>query len=324
LSVKELIEKTRLTDPKVLRILGRVVLGAIFFLIGFNFSHSVFFRENPIFGVKFLAEMLVSLAAAVFGFHTVPIIFSHVQQWFERFIASVVSRIVADFWDQQTKRMQDSRRRSQRRKKQAAKDKKRQEKFKNAVFVDTSVLIDGRILDIVKTGFVDSCLVVPQQVLDELHLISDSGDSLKRNRGRRGLDVLNGLKKSANLEIFKVGGKKKSPKDVDKALVNLAKMYKSKLMTLDFNLSKVARASGIEVLNINELVNAVKTVVLPGESLVILIVQKGKEENQGVGYLEDGTMVVVEGASQKMNKELKVKVSRVIQTPAGRMIFCQL
>lgn len=325
MNAKGLIEKIRLTDPKVLGILGRVGLGAVFFLVGFNLSLTTFFRENPIFGVRFLAEILISLASAAFGFHTVPIIISRTQRWVERFIASVVSKIVADFWEQQSKRMQQAKRNRQRSKKQATRDKKIKEKFKNAIFVDTSVLIDGRILDVVKTGFVDSCLVVPQQVLDELHVISDSTDSIRRNRGRRGLDVLNGLKKNVQLEIFKVSKKEnRSVKDADKVLISLAKRYKAKLMTLDFNLNKVANASGVSVLNINELTNAVKTVVLPGETLKVTIVQKGKEKNQGVGYLEDGTMIVVEGAAKKVGMEVEVKVFRVIQTQAGRMIFCTM
>ena len=195
------------------------------------------------------------------------------------------------------------------------------EQISNGILLDTSVLIDGRILDLVKTGFIENLLVIPSFVISELHLISDSEDALKRQKGRRGLDVINEVKKLTKVFTPDVTTKNGG---VDGDLIKFAKQYKMKLMTLDFNLNKVAQTSGIKVLNINELVNAVKTAIIPGEKITVKIVQEGKEKQQGIGYLADGTMLVVEGAKQMVGQDVAVKVVRVIQTNAGKMIFCVL
>lgn len=330
---KTLREKSRFVDlvastlenPKVWAFLVKSTLGALFFIVAFNTSNTKFFEENPIFGVRYLAEILIGLAFAAFGFHTVPIIAVMVKEWFEKFISSTVERIVTDFWNEQTKRMSDARR-DRDRKKKAEREKKNKEMLKSSVVVDTSVMVDGRLIDIAKTGFIDFDLVIPSSVLDELHLISDSSDDLKRQRGRRGLDMVNSLKKIKEVTVrsFKAEGDISKDVGVDKELIRLAKKYKMKIMTLDFNLNKVAKAEGVDVLNVNELVNAVKTNVLPGEKMKVKIVQLGKEEGQGVGYLDDGTMIVVEGAAKKKGKKITATVTRIIQTDAGKMIFCEL
>jgi len=187
--------------------------------------------------------------------------------------------------------------------------------------LDTSVIIDGRIADIAETGFLDGTLVIPQFVLRELQLVADSADSLKRNRGRRGLDILQRLQKIASLQIQIVEDDFPTIREVDLKLIELAKLYEGKIITNDFNLNKVAQLQGVEVLNINELANSLKPVVLPGEIMKVFILKEGKEYNQGVAYLDDGTMVVVDNARKMIGKTIDISVTSVLQTTAGKMIF---
>ena len=187
--------------------------------------------------------------------------------------------------------------------------------------LDTSVIIDGRIADIAETGFLDGVIVTPQFVLRELQLVADSADSLKRNRGRRGLDILQRLQKTANLTIQIVEDDFPAVREVDLKLIELAKLYEGKIITNDCNLNKVAQLQGVEVLNINELANSLKPIVLPGETMRVFILKEGKEYNQGVAYLDDGTMVVVDNARKMIGKTIDVSVTSVLQTTAGKMIF---
>jgi uncharacterized protein YacL len=187
--------------------------------------------------------------------------------------------------------------------------------------LDTSVIIDGRIADIAETGFLDGIIVIPQFVLRELQLVADSSDSLKRNRGRRGLDILQKLQKSTCLQIQIVEDDFPSVREVDLKLIELAKVYEGKIITNDFNLNKVAQLQGVDVLNINELANSLKPIVLPGETMKVFILKEGKEYNQGVAYLDDGTMVVVDNARKMIGKTIDVSVTSVLQTTAGKMIF---
>jgi uncharacterized protein YacL len=187
--------------------------------------------------------------------------------------------------------------------------------------LDTSVIIDGRIADIAETGFLDGTLVVPQFVLRELQLVADSADSMKRNRGRRGLDVLQRIQKMANLNVQLLEDDFPNVREVDLKLIELAKVYDCKIVTNDFNLNKVAQLHGVEVLNINELANALKPIVLPGETMRVFILKEGKEYNQGVAYLDDGTMVVVDNAKRLISKTIDIAVTSVLQTTAGKMIF---
>jgi uncharacterized protein YacL len=188
--------------------------------------------------------------------------------------------------------------------------------------LDTSVIIDGRIADIAETGFLDGVLVIPQFVLRELQLVADSADSLKRNRGRRGLDILQRIQKIASLNVQIVEDDFPAVRDVDMKLIELAKAYDSaKIITNDFNLNKIAQLQGVEVLNINELANSLKPIVLPGEAMRVFILKEGKEYNQGVAYLDDGTMVVVDNARKMIGKTVDVAVTSVLQTTAGKMIF---
>jgi len=191
------------------------------------------------------------------------------------------------------------------------------------ILVDTSAIIDGRIADLSITGFLEGSLVVPRFVLDELRHIADSSDPLRRNRGRRGLEVLGKLRKddAVPLQVLDVGVE--NGNEVDAVLVQLAKEMKSAILTTDYNLNRVAELQGVQVLNVNELANALKSIVLPGEELRVNIVQEGKEAGQGVAYLDDGTMVVVEGGRRYLNAFHDVAVTRVLQTSAGRIIFAQ-
>ena len=192
---------------------------------------------------------------------------------------------------------------------------------KSYKILDTSVIIDGRIADIAETGFLDGTIVTPQFVLRELQLVADSADSLKRNRGRRGLDILQRLQKMASVQIQIVEDDFPSIREVDLKLIELAKLYEGKILTNDFNLNKVAQLQGVAVLNINELANTLKPIVLPGEIMKVFILKEGKEYNQGVAYLDDGTMVVVDNARKMIGKTIDVSVTSVLQTTAGKMIF---
>src|SRR3954469_16188033 len=187
--------------------------------------------------------------------------------------------------------------------------------------LDTSVIIDGRIADICETGFVDGTLVVPQFVLKELQQVADSADSLRRNRGRRGLDILQRIQKMAGLDVIISDTDFPDLKEVDLKLIELARQLSGKIVTNDFNLNKVAQLRGVEVLNINELANSLKPVVLPGETMKVFILKEGKEYNQGVAYLDDGTMVVVDNARSMIGKTIDIVVTSVLQTTAGKMIF---
>lgn len=193
-----------------------------------------------------------------------------------------------------------------------------------AKILDTSIIIDGRIIDIAATGFLEPPFLVPNFVLREIQLISDSPDAIKRNRGRRGLDMLNQLQKRSDLEV-KISYKDYTEtREVDQKLIRLAKDTGGFLVTNDFNLNKVAELQGVRVLNMNNLANALKPVVLPGEELELQVIKEGKDENQGIAYLEDGTMVVIEGGGKLIGKKVKINVSSVIQTNAGKMVFTKL
>jgi len=191
------------------------------------------------------------------------------------------------------------------------------------VIVDTSAIIDGRIAEIVDSGFIYGTLVVPRFVLDELQHIADSSDTLRRNRGRRGLEILAKMQKSSATPVIVVEDEVPDVPEVDAKLVALAGRYSNAILTNDFNLNRVAEVQGVRVLNINSLANAVKPAVLPGEELHVRVIQEGKEAGQGVAFLDDGTMVVVEGGNRHIDTELTVSVTRVLQTVAGRMIFAQ-
>ncbi|MBN1615568.1 MAG: TRAM domain-containing protein [Deltaproteobacteria bacterium] len=190
--------------------------------------------------------------------------------------------------------------------------------------LDTSVIIDGRIADICDTGFLEGNLIVPRFVLDELQYIADSSDSMKRSRGRRGLEILNRMQRGSGITIEVVDQDFPKIKGVDAKLVALAKKMNGKILTNDFNLNKVAELQGIKILNVNELANALKPVVLPGETMTVKVIREGKEPGQGVAYLDDGTMIIVDNAQKHLGATVEVLVTSVLQTTAGRMIFSEM
>ncbi|KMJ56762.1 hypothetical protein AB685_19785 [Bacillus sp. LL01] len=194
---------------------------------------------------------------------------------------------------------------------------------KKLKILDTSVIIDGRVADICQTGFLEGTIVIPRFVLEELQHIADSSDVLKRNRGRRGLDILNRIQKELAIKVEIYEGNFEDIQEVDSKLVKLAKLTSGVVVTNDFNLNKVCELQSVEVLNINDLANAVKPVVLPGEELTVQVIKDGKEHNQGVAYLDDGTMIVVEEGRDYIGKHIQVLVTSVLQTSAGRMIFAK-
>jgi uncharacterized protein YacL len=197
------------------------------------------------------------------------------------------------------------------------------EQCKPAVLLDTSVIIDGRIADICRTGFIQGELIVPLFVLNELQHVADSADTLRRNRGRRGLEILRQLQEDSPVPVRLTDADAPSVREVDDKLIALAKEMDGSILTNDYNLNRVAELQAVTVLNVNELANAVKTVLLPGESFTIHVLQAGKEQNQGVGYLDDGTMVVIEEGARFIGETIDVTVSKILQTAAGRMIFAR-
>jgi len=201
---------------------------------------------------------------------------------------------------------------------------RRQDQAEDITLLDTSAIIDGRIVDIFKTKFLGGKIIIPKFVLRELQQIADSTDPIKRQRGRRGLEILNTIQKESGLDIAINEEDFLDTQEVDAKLVKLAKLLEAKILTVDFNLNRVATIQGIKVLNINELANTLKPVVFPGEEMRIKLIKEGKEHNQAIGYLDDGTMVVVEDARRLMGQEVKVAVTSVLQTQAGRMIFTKI
>jgi uncharacterized protein YacL len=200
----------------------------------------------------------------------------------------------------------------------------RQDQKDEFLILDTSVIIDGRVLDICRTKFLEGRLVIPRFILKELQQVADSQDSLKRNRGRRGLDILNKLKKMQNIGVHIHEEDFAESLTVDEKLVKLAKLLDGKILTNDFNLNKVAELQGVTILNINELAQALQPILLPGEIMEVRLVKEGKEQNQAIGYLDDGTMVVVDNARKFLGQSVGIEVTSVIQTAAGRMVFAKM
>ncbi len=246
---------------------------------------------GAISGVQLVGEHFWHILLVVFMVYVGMVVGTQKAEWFEP------ARIIAAF-----------------------RDSSRLHQYK---VLDTSVIIDGRIADICSTGFLDGTLVVPQFILRELQQVADSSDSLKRNRGRRGLDILQKIQKMSNVSVQIVETDYPEVRDVDLKLIELALHLNGKIVTNDFNLNKVAQLRGVHVLNINELANSLKPVVLPGESMRVFILKEGKEAGQGVGYLDDGTMVVVDQAKKALGRTIEVTVTSVLQTTAGKMIFCR-
>jgi uncharacterized protein YacL len=284
LAVLVVLFERRLWDTSVTRILGALTGGAIGLVLARTIAAGLFFANSEDRRVAFLHSFLLT----VLPYLGVVLGAKH-GEWLEP------ARLIGLF--------------------RAAGQARRYK------ILDTSVIIDGRIADVCETGFVDGTLVVPQFVLKELQLVADSADSLKRNRGRRGLDILQKIQKMSGVNVTISDLDFPDIREVDLKLIELARTLQGKIVTNDFNLNKVAQLRGVEVLNVNELANSLKPVVLPGEAMKVFILKEGKEYNQGVAYLDDGTMVVVDNARRMIGKTIDVVVTSVLQTTAGKMIF---
>lgn len=273
-----------------------IIWGALGLIVGFIIA---FLISQPFSDIKYVGTIVAILSYLLFGYLGIKI----------------STRKKDDVtWPQINLKKQTARRQ----------DKNARKEIISPKILDTSVIIDGRISDICKTGFIEGTLVIPEFVLKELRHIADSSDSLKRNRGRRGLDILNILQKDDCVSVVIESKDYGDNIEVDVKLLKLAKELGGKVLTNDFNLNKVAEFQGVEVLNINELANAVKPVVLPGEEMNVMVVKDGKEPGQGLAYLDDGTMIVVEGGKKCIGDSVTVTVTSVLQTAAGRMIFAKL
>jgi len=271
-----------------------------------------------IFGlIGLLLGLLVgSLAAGLF--RQLPGIYG---QWLPLIVQAFLTIVVFDFFVTQSRKVSDVAAVIYRRLLELAYGEQKQARDGRELILDTSSLIDGRIAEVVETGFVADKLVVPRFVLNELQNVADSADPIKRAKGRRGLEVLGQLQKHPKIKFELVEDNPSRTDKVDEKLVKLAKRRRARIITSDYNLNKVASISGVTVLNVNELANSLRPAVVPGESLLIKVIQKGKGRGQGVGFLADGTMVVVEGGSQYVGQDIDTEVERIFQTAAGKMIF---
>lgn len=289
----------------------RVVLGLVFAYLGFLLTQT-FIKIQPE-ATKNFVSLILGLALGVIGVFVIPVI----TKWTTDLVRYLARRIAAEVISQLHLPRIPSVGGGQRG------EKVEKEKWINPMLVDTSALIDGRIGEVIESGFISGTVLVPDFILFELQHIADSADSLKRSRGRRGLEVLDSVKKSSFVKMTVYDTGQTSLKNVDDRLLRLGKTLKAKIITNDYNLNKIATVSGVKILNVNELANVMKTPLIPGEEIEVKVIQEGKEKTQGVGYLPDGTMIVVENGSEHLGKKIKAKVSRVIQTVAGRMIFVQ-
>jgi len=293
------------------------VITAIVVLLGFYLSDQWYFKFNPLFGIIFLAEILISLSVGlIYYFWFLPAINAigkFFNEWIVKTIRSAVSGVVEEIVGRYERRNQQV----------EIKDNDLQTVAK-PVILDTSAIIDGRVIELILTGIFDNVVVVPSIVIEELKHISDSPDKLRKARGRRGLDYLSLLENDSGVDYRMVENGSDGHNDVDQDIVRFAKTNNARLATSDVNLAKSAKARKIQVININELSDLLKPPMLPGDKMTITLIQKGKSKDQAVGYLEDGTMIVVESARQYITEEKEVAISRFIQTKAGKMYFAEI
>ncbi|TSC66721.1 MAG: Uncharacterized protein CEO21_88 [Microgenomates group bacterium Gr01-1014_80] len=291
----------------------RLIVAIVFAIVAVIFSELI----PPLEGINpFTLKILVTIAAALLGFLVFPDLAARITRMTIYLFNFSVNRITSEMLNQILRLPRHNR---------SAFEPAPQVggiSLQRPLILDTSAIIDGRILDIARTGFINGLALIPNFILLELQQVSDSSDNLKRARGRRGFEVISELKKIRGLKV-EIWERDSGGKAVDEKLVKLAKSLHGKIVTTDFNLNKLAGAHGVLVLNVNDLSNAVKTAAVPGETLELKIVHIGKDPKQGVGYLEDGTMIVVEDGGEDLGGNLKVEVSRVLQGSAGRMIFAR-
>lgn len=303
-SIRGFLSLTHWVDSRLTRVpTNDLVSGAVGAIIGLIIS-SLF--TNSFVGIPFVGPLLAVLLSILLGYLGLMIGIKRKED-----VLSIFS-LLPKFRD-----------RGDRAEKQKDSKASRTQETVNYKILDTSVIIDGRIADIVKTGFIEGVLLIPSFVLEELRHIADSSDLLKRNRGRRGLDILNQISKETVIKVHIHEQDFDDINEVDSKLVRLGQVLSAPLLTNDYNLNKVAELQGVKVLNINELANALKPIVLPGEEMLVQVMKEGKEPGQGVAYLDDGTMIVVDTGRRYLGQTVLVLVTSVLQTAAGRMIFAK-
>ncbi|MCH8821468.1 TRAM domain-containing protein [Patescibacteria group bacterium] len=290
--------------------IARLVIGIVFGTAGYYLA--TVFVNPPEEGVRQGVRIILAIFAGGLSMYLVPLITKWVGYWSSLFSKRVANEIISQL---RLPRIPNPVR--------IGIDRE-SKKWVNPMVMDTSALIDGRIADIVESGFLYGTLIVPDIVLSEMRHIADSSEGLKRGKGRRGFDVLERIKKSKGIKTIIYDTGQNSLKNVDDRLLKMAKMWRAKMITTDFNLNKLATVSGVKILNVNELSNSIKVPLIPGEELNVKVIQEGKEKNQGIAYLPDGTMIVVEEGDKYLGKNVSVRVSRSLQTAAGRMIFAKL
>jgi uncharacterized protein YacL len=292
-------------------VIVRLLLGIATGYIGYRLSRGLLSFNNP--SLEETVSLVIGLALGSAGVYMIPAISKWATDFTRFFSRKVAAEVISQLHLPKIPQVGRSKNR----------DEESGKKWLNPMLIDTSALIDGRVFEVVESGFLFGTMLVPDFILLELQHIADSADSLKRSRGRRGLEILENIKKSSYVKTVVYETGTTSLKNVDDRLLKLGKTLKAKLITNDFNLNKIATVSGVKILNVNELANVMKTPMIPGEEIEVKVIQEGKEKSQGVGYLPDGTMIVVEKGSGFVGQRIRTKVSRVIQTVAGRMIFTQ-
>jgi uncharacterized protein YacL len=284
--------------------IGRILIAFIFGILGFTLSHFLLFLEIPLMGINYMGEVVIGVVFFALVYYFIPFVLKAVGDAVKTIVTQQLYENINLFYAGNNR----------------SGKKQKVEKFSvSPLVVDTSVVIDGRLCAMVAHGFVSSQLVIPQFVLYELQDLADSKSKKTRDKGRRGLQLLEDLKKSAKRSLIIYNTKKS--KDVDKSLIRLTKKLKGRLATVDFNLDKVARVAGLKVYNINALADIVKVNVIPGDILTLEVKKKGVNKKQGVAYLQDGTMVVIKNGDMDINKFINVEVTKVLQKPSGVMVF---
>lgn len=302
---------------KLIRQYTRLAWSLLIGFISYPITKSIF-KETPLFNYKYLGEGIIGLIILLVTYFTGANLVKWIGKWLEEVVFKTLNKVLFEFWKVQTARLIEAIKRES-----LTKTSKANFKLK-PVLLDTSAIIDGRIFSVIETGFLDNDIYVSQNVIDELQHMADKKDALKRQKGRLALDKLGGIRKRVGKHRFKVVDLTTKPEYVDKSLVQYCKRHKMKIATVDFNLNKAAQVAGVEVLNINDLANEIKSQFVPGDNLYIKLVQEGKENGQAIGYIEDGTMIVVNNAKDEVGETKQVKVEKVLQTSAGKMVFASL